>query len=126
MGTIMKYLFPVVVFAVLTFGVSTVPAETIKIACEEYVRITGEKMSCDVTPNLTIEKSQYEAAVRKAQVRTCRKNVHAKYPGVDCQPMRLYDDKETAAHRCFSELQECDRLGGKKEKIEKKESVKLW
>jgi hypothetical protein len=116
----------VLVVVMLVVGCGLAFAENVELSCEEYVRLTGTEMNCEGMPTMKMDQTAYDAAQRAAGVRECKDAVHARYPGVDCQPLRLTDTEQTEAHRCYEALLACEKAGKGESAEPKGGEVKLW
>lgn len=117
--------------AVVCFGLAgSVSAEKIEVSCKEYAELSMNDLPCDTFKTLKVEREEYDAAVRNSKIRKCKGAVQAKYSGVECQPMRLYDTEETDAHRCYDEMMACEEAHAEPAEAsatsEKKKKVELW
>ena len=124
------------------------PNEEIKVPCEEFRRLTGERLPCDSIPVLTMKRSQYEAAMISRERKDCRDRVVKKYrkwikltaegsiaqdepaadskePWMSCGPVRLWHP-ENYSYDCFDEFEACKQIGKEKPKPAPAPSVKLF
>ena len=124
------------------------PNELIKVPCEEFRRLTGERLPCDAIPVLTMKRSQYEAAEISSKRKACRSRVIEKYrewitltengtitqneppadskePWMSCGSVRLWHP-ENYSYDCSEELQACKEIGKKEAKPAPAPTVKLF
>lgn len=62
----------------LSIVTTAAAADTVKISCKEYARLTGDNL-CDLFPELKMSRKEYEATVRRFKKKTCLAEWEKKY-----------------------------------------------
>ncbi len=144
----MTRLFLPLLSLLLSAAFAADPNEKIKVSCEEFRRLTGDRLPCDAIPVLTMKRSQYEAAEISSKRKACRDRVVERYrewikltengtitqdepsadskePWMSCGPVRLWHP-ENYSYDCFDELEACKEIGKEEPKPGPAPTIKLF